>query len=171
MTQALSTQISASIAWLFQDTLGLTTIADASRLAFDAQLDDGEDAGQANLVWHDLRTVAAGGHDDLVLSALPQTMFGNALSLEFAAVKALWLVNITPTAGAQLLVGAAPSAAWSAPFGAATHQVRVPADSPLLLVNKQAGWPVTNGSADTLRLSNPGSDSVDYKIVLIGTRF
>jgi len=170
MAEALSAQLSASVAWLFQDTLGLTTIADASRLAYDAQLDDGAGAGQANLIWHDLRTIAAGGHDDLVLSALPQTIFGNAVSLQFDTVKALWVVNVAATTGSQLLVGAAPTNPWSAPFGAATHQVRVPADSSLMLVNKNDGWGVAAGAADTLRIANPGSDSIDYKIVVVGTR-
>ncbi|HEY1598487.1 MAG TPA: hypothetical protein VGG64_02730, partial [Pirellulales bacterium] len=59
MAETLSTQISSSLVWLFQDTLGLTTIADASRLEFDAQLADGAGNGQANMVWHDLRTIAA----------------------------------------------------------------------------------------------------------------
>lgn len=168
MTEALSAEISASLLWLFQDTLGLTTIADSSRLEFDAQLSDGSGAGQANLVWHDLRTVAAGANDDLLLSALPQSIFGNTVNLDFAAVKGILIVNASTTTGDELLVGAAPTHAWSAPLGSATDKVRVPANSCLLLVNQNDGWTVTPGSADTLRIANLTGDDIPYKIVIVG---
>jgi len=58
----------------------------------------------------------------------------------------VYLVNTATAVGADLIVGAAPSAAWGAPFGANSHQVRVPANSCLLLVNKGAGWTVTAGT-------------------------
>lgn len=168
MAEALSAQVSASLLWLFQDTLGLTTIADSSRLEFAAQLNDGSGAGQANLVWHDLRTVTSGANDDLVLSALPQSIFGNTVNLDFAAVKGLLIVNANTATGDELRVGAAPSHAWSAPFGSATDKVRVPTNSCLLLVNQNDGWNVAAGSADTLRIANPTSDDIQYKIVIVG---
>jgi hypothetical protein len=37
-----------------------------------------------------------------------------------------------------------------------------------MLVNQLGGWPVAVGTADTLRIANPGSDAVDYKIVVVG---
>jgi hypothetical protein len=168
MAETLSTQISSSLVWLFQDTLGLTTIADASRLEFDAQLADGAGDGQANMVWHDLRTIAATATDDLTLSGLPQTNFGSSVTISLVSVKALLIVNASTTPGDDLLVGAAATAAWSAPFGASTDRVRLPADSCLMLVNQLGGWPVAVGTADTLRIANPGSDAVDYKIVVVG---
>ncbi|HEY4309850.1 MAG TPA: hypothetical protein VGN12_10400 [Pirellulales bacterium] len=170
MSEALSAEISASLLWLFQDTLGLTTIADASRLEYDAQLSDGAGAGQADLIWHDLRTVVAGGHDDLPLAALPQTIFGSAVTVDFATVKGVLIVNANTTSGDDLLVGAAATHAWSAPFGTATDRVHVPAGSCLLLVNKNDGWTVAVGTSDTLRVTNPGSDDIQYKVVLVGVR-
>lgn len=168
MSASLSTQISASLVWLFQDSQGLTTIADSSRLEYDAQLSDGSGNNQANMLWHDVRTLAAGAHEDLVLSSLTQSIFGNAVTTDFAAIKALLIVNRQATAGDDLLVGGASTHPWGAPFGAAAHQVRVPADSCLLLVNSGAGWGVSAASADQLRIANTGSDSIDYKVVLIG---
>ncbi len=168
MSATLSTQISASLVWLFQDAQGLTTIADSSRLEYDAQLSDGSGDSQANMLWHDVRTLAAAAHEDLVLSSLAQTIFGSAVTTDFVAIKAVLIVNTQATDGDDLLVGGAPTHPWSAPFGAAGHQVRVPADSCLLLVNSGAGWAVSAGSADQLRVANTGSDAIDYKIVLIG---
>jgi len=168
MAETLSAEIKSSLVWLFQDTLGLTTIADASRLEYDAPLTDGAGGGQANSLWHDLRTVAVSAHDDLSLAALPQMIFGNSVSIDLVAVKALLIVNTETTAGEDLLVGAAASSPWSAPFGGAGHQVRVPADSCLLLVNKTAGWTVASGSSETLRVANAGTGPIDYKIVIVG---
>lgn len=168
MSDALSAEIKASLVWLFQDTLGLTTIADASRLDYDAQLTDGAGDGEANALWHDLRSVAATAHDDLSLAALPQTIFGNSVTINLAAVKALLIVNTETDDGEDLLVGGAATHPWGAPFGATGHQVRVPADSCLLLVNKSSGWSVAAGSADTLRIANVGTGTIAYKIVAVG---
>ena len=111
---------------------------------------------------------AAAAHDDLQLSSLPQTIFGNAVTVDFVAIKALLIVNTATASGDDLIIGAAAASIWSAPFGAGSHQVRVPANACLLLVNTNNGWPVTAGSADTLRIANLGSDSIDYKIVVVG---
>jgi hypothetical protein len=170
MTATLSTEIKASLAWLLQDAQGLTTVADASRLDYALKLDDGAAADQANGLWHDLRSLTAATSDDLVLSGLPQTLFGSAITIGFAAIKGLLIVNTATVAGEDLIVGAAASHTWSAPFAATTHQVRVPAGACLLLVNGKAGWTVASGSADVLRVTNPGAASIAYKIALVGVR-
>jgi hypothetical protein len=170
MTATLSSEIKASLAWLLQDAQGLTTVADASRLDYAATLDDGSAAGQANGLWHDLRTLAASANDDLVLSGLAQTLFGSAITVGFASIKGMLIVNTAVAGGEDLIVGAAASHPWGSPFGATTHQVRVPAGAALLLVNTTNGWAVTSGSADVLRVTNAGSGSIDYKIALVGVR-
>lgn len=170
MTATLSTEIKASLAWLLQDAQGLTTVADASRLDYALSLDDGATADRANGLWHDLRTVAASANDDLVLSALAQTLFGSAVTVGFAVIKGLLIVNTATVAGEDLIVGAAALHPWGAPFGGAAHQVRVPAGACLLLVNPKAGWTVTSGSADVLRVANAGAGSIAYKIALVGVR-
>jgi hypothetical protein len=38
-----------------------------------------------------------------------------------------------------------------------------------LLINKKSGWPVTNGSADMLKIANLSGASVSYKIAIVGT--
>ncbi len=170
MAATLSTEVKASLAWLMQDAQGLTTVADASRLEYAAPLDNGAAADQADALWHDLRTLAASANDDLVLSALAQTLFESAVTVGFAAIKALLIVNTATTAGEELIVGAAASDPWGAPFGATAHQVRVPAGACLLLVNTKSGWTVSGGSADVLRIANAGAGSIDYKIALVGVR-
>jgi hypothetical protein len=170
MAASLSTEIKASLAWLLQDAQELTTVADASRLDYALTLDDGATADHANGLWHDLRTVAAAANHDLVLSGLAQTLFGSAITVGFTAIKGLLIVNTAAVAGEDLIVGAAASHPWGAPFGATTHQVRVPAGACLLLVNSKPGWTVTSGSADVLRVANAGTGSIAYKIALVGVR-
>jgi len=168
MAATLSSEIKASLAWLLQDTQGLTTVADASRLEFAASLNNGSAAGQANALWHDLRTLAAGANDDLVLSALSHTLFGSAITTALTAVKGILIVNTATLSGEDLIVGAAAANAWSAPFGGAAHQARVPAGASLLLVNTATGWPVAAGVTDVLRIASQGAGVIDYKIAVVG---
>lgn len=168
MAATLTTDIKASLAWLFQDALDLTTIADASRLEFAASLSDGSGNDQANKLWHELRSVAVSSNDDLTLSSLPQTIFGSAVTVALVKVKALLIINTAATAGEDLLVGAAASHPWAAPFGGTGHQVRVPAGSCLLLVNTKTGWAVSAGSADVLRIANAGTGAISYKLAVVG---
>ncbi|MCE9545555.1 MAG: hypothetical protein K8T25_08565 [Planctomycetia bacterium] len=116
--------------------------------------------------------MAPAAHDDLDLTALTSSLFGGDVIASFAAVKALLVVNTTTTPGDDLALGGAGSGghAWAAPFADDQGSVlAVAADSMILLVNKLAGWPVTNGSADVLRLTNSGSGNVTARIVIVGT--
>ena len=170
MSDSVSLDIRAALNWLFQDTLDLATVSDSARVEYSQSLVDGTAADQADKIWHDQRTVAAGASDDLDLTALVQAIFGGSLSLALAKVKALFIVNTSTTSGQDLKVGGSGANAFAAPFDADDDaKVLVPADSMLLLVNKKSGWPVTNGSADTLRINNPGAAAVTYKIVIVGT--
>jgi hypothetical protein len=169
MPDTLTSEIKASIAWLFQDSEPTGIVSDRSKLEFHTALADGASSNQADKVWHDERTVAASADDDLVLSALPLSLFDNALVIELAKVKAVLLVNLADTDGEDLVVGAAASDEWLGPFGRSGDSLTVPAGASLLLVNQKSGWPVAAGSADTLRISNAGHSDIDYKIAVLGT--
>jgi hypothetical protein len=169
MADTLNLNVKASIDWLFRENLDLSVVSDASRLEYAAALADGTGTDQCDKIWHDTRTLAAGASDDLDLNALPQTLFGSALTINLAKVKFLLVVNTSTVAGDDLTVGGAAVQEWTAWVGTAGDKVRVPADSALLVSNRRTGWSVANGSSDTLRLTNAGSGSVTYKIALAGT--
>ncbi|MCE9604569.1 MAG: hypothetical protein K8U03_06645 [Planctomycetia bacterium] len=169
MASALSTDLRASLTWLLQDALELSTITDVSKLEYTAGLANGVGSGQADRIWHDERTLAAGAADDLVLSALASSVFGNSVQVALAKVKALLIVCKTTDAGAELTVGNAASHTWLGPFNTATARATLAADSSLLLINKQAGWSVGVGTTDVLRILNSGSGSATYRIVIVGT--
>jgi hypothetical protein len=169
MASALSIDLRASLTWLLQDALELSTITDVSKLDYAASLTNGVAAGQADRIWHDERTLAAAAADDLTLSALASSVFGNAVNVALAKVKALLIVCTTADSGTELTIGNASSHAWVGPFNAGSSQLIVPGDSAVFLVNKQAGWSVGAGSSDVLRVLNSGSGSATYRIVIVGT--
>jgi hypothetical protein len=172
MGDALSADVKASLNWLFQETLDLATVADAAKLEYSKNFVDGTATDQADKLWHDQRTPSIGTSENLDLTNLSNTIFGSTVTVSFAKVKALLIVNTSTIAGDNLVVGGAGGggAAWSAPFdGDADAKVVVPPDSVLLMVNRKAGWTVTNGSADILKIANAGTTAFAYRIAIIGT--
>jgi len=169
MADTLTSQIKASLNWLFQESLDLATVADDAKLEYDKSFADGTAADQADKVWHDSRTLGVGANDDLDLNALANTIFGSTVTINFAKVKAILIVNTATTAGEDLTVGGAAAQEWTAWVGAAGDKVRIPADSCLLITNRKNGWTVTNGASDTLRITNAGTGSITYKIAILGT--
>ena len=170
MADTLSVDVRASLAWLFQEAIDLTTIADSSKLEYARSLADGIAADQADKLWHDERTIAAGANDDLDLTALVNTVFGSTLTIALAKVKALLIVNTSTVSGDELRLDSSVSNGFRAPFnGSAASIVEVGADSALLLCNKKDGWAVTAGTGDILRIHNPGANAITYRIAVIGT--
>jgi hypothetical protein len=166
---SLASEIKASINWLFQEPLALTTVGDASQLSYDDQLSNGSAADQANTIWSDQRTVAASGHDDLDLTNLTHTLFGSTLAIDLASVKAILLVNTSTTSNDRLRLDSSVANACTAPFGgSATSLVEIGADSALLLSSKKDGWTV-DSSHKILRVANPSADAITYNIVILGT--
>lgn len=168
MAETLISEIRTSVAWLFQDSLDFSTVTDSSRLKYHQALANGTDSGQADRVWHDSRTLSSGTDEDLALSSLPVNLFDGSLAIALAKVKAIFLVNTATTEGEDLVVGGATADEWQGPFAAAGNKITVPADSCLLLVNKKAGWTVSAGSSDQLRIANNGAGNITYNIAVLG---
>ncbi|MCG8586903.1 MAG: hypothetical protein MI757_19540 [Pirellulales bacterium] len=169
MSDTLSVDARASLEWLFQDVDALTTISDASKLEYKQSFSDGTSDDEADVLWHDERTLSVAANEDFDLTALARTVFGNATTVAMATVKAMLIVNTNTAAGEDLSIGNAASNAWVGPFGAATHTLDVPADSSVLLVNRKSGWSVSASSADMLRIANNGTGDITYRIALVGT--
>ncbi len=169
MSQTLASEIKATLGWLSQDVLDLSTVSDSSKLDYHATMADGTGDSQADKIWYDLRTLAAGTNEDLILLALPMTLFGDTLNISMVTVKAILLVNTATTAGENLIFGGAASHEWQGPFAAAAESLIVPADSCLLLLNKKSGWAVSSGTADQLRIANGGSGDISYQLAILGT--
>jgi hypothetical protein len=97
-------------------------------------------------------------------------VFGSVLSIGFAKVKALLIVNAATTAGDKLRLDSSVANGFRTPFaGSAASLLEIGPDSPLLLASKKDGWTVTAGTGDILRIHNPGANPVTYKIAIVGT--
>jgi len=169
MTDALATDIRCSVGWLFQEQGLLTTISDNSKVEYDRTLEDGTSTDQADKIWHDERTLVATSSEDLDLSALTSTLFGDTLTVSLLKIKTVFIVNLSNVTGDELLVKPSPVNPWTAPFGSTSDLARVPADSCLLLTNRKNGWTVVPGGSDSLRIDNPTASSITYRIVIVGT--
>lgn len=169
MPDTLAIDLNARVAWLFQESLDLSTVTDNSNLEYKKSLSDGAGADQADKIWHDTRTLAAGASDDLDLTALANTVYGSTVTINLAKVAAILLVNTSSVAGDKLWLDSSVANAYTGPFaGSATSKVEIGADSPLLLVAKKDTFGATSAGNRVLRVTNPGSNSVTYKIVVLG---
>ena len=155
-------EIKASLGWNWSDGA-----ADNARLDVVRPLRDGNGDDQAEAVWHlEDQTLLDGASTTLDLTALTRTVLGDLHTASLLAVKALLIVSQDASSG-NLLVGGAAADEWSEPFAAAGDRVAVPPDSPWLIANTQAGWPVDSGKKN-LKLAADGGDVV-YSIAVLGT--
>lgn len=169
MADTLAAEIKVACSWILREALDLSTVVDSARLEYSRTLADGTGTDQASIVWHDQRTIAAGGNDDLDLAGgLTNTIFGTPVVAAFSKIKAIVIVNTNTSSGNLLRVGGGPNP-FTPPFvGGGAAQVEIGADSALLLANKKDGWNVTAGTGDILRIHNPSGVSITYKIAILG---
>ncbi len=127
----------------------------------------GASAGQANLVFADNRTIAASSNDDLDLSgSLPGPLGG---TLAFTVVRAI-IIRAASTNTNNVVVGAAALNQFVGPFGAATHTIAIRPGDEYVATARNAGWTVTAGTGDILRIANSGAGTpVNYDIIIIGS--
>lgn len=123
--------------------------------------------GQANIVFADTRTIAASSNDDLDLAGVLSAVFGGTIT--FATIRAI-MVRAAAANTNNVVIGAAASNQFVGPFGAATHTVILRPGDEFLITNRNAGWSVTAGTGDLLRIANSGSGTpVVYDIIIIGS--
>lgn len=130
-------------------------------------LTNGTAADQANAVYIDEFSIAASGSQsyDLAGGGLTDRL-GNALN--FTAVKAILLIaDSTNTNNVVMGNGTNP---FVGPFDDGTATVKAePGGMVLLATRTAAGWAVTGGSADVIKLANSGAGSaVTGTLVIIG---
>jgi hypothetical protein len=138
-------------------------------LLVDASLNltEGTGANQAQVVFHDQRTLAASGSEELDLAGALTDALGRTLT--FTAVKALYIKAAAGNTNNVLVGGAAANgfATWA---GDPTDVVVIRPGGSLILVAPDAtGYAVTTGTGDLLKIANSAGDTgVTYDIVIIG---
>lgn len=162
------TSVAVAVKGTLQNSLDLKTVTAALNFGRSISLANGTGASQADKMFDDTRTIAPSGTDDLDLAGVLVDAFGTAIT--FVKVKAIIVAAAAGNTN-NVVVGAAASAQFVGPFGAATHTVHVRPGGLLVLACSDAtAWGVTATTADLLRIANSGAGtSVTYDIVIIGT--
>lgn len=159
MSDLLASTFQSKTAWDRIEETAAGTRRDRQTVTNTVALADGAGAGQANRVFRDTRTVAAGGVDTLNLSTLTQQMFTTTVPMSFTTVRGVTVANLSTAAGAAINVGAD----GDNPFTA--YAQRVGRQGHFSIANPD-GWSVSG--ANVLRIANPGAAAVTYQITIVG---
>lgn len=114
------------------------------------------------------RTLAAGANDDLDLAGSLNNDFDAALV--FTAIKLLLVSIVAPDGVKKLRVGPQGVAnAFPGKWGGVTALFYDEVYNFNAIINHPwAGYPVTAGTGDILRINNPGAGAVTYNILIAG---
>jgi hypothetical protein len=168
MTMNLRSTITARLGWTWRDQDGFSSVVNSTRLESIQDLADGSASLEADAVWDAAeQSLAQSNSTTLELDALERDLFGDTITIGLSKVKAILIVNQNTTGNGYLVVGAAASDTWYAPFGAANDTVKVMPGGSVLLANPRDGWDVQAGATD-LKIAAAGG-SVTYDIAILGT--
>jgi hypothetical protein len=163
----LTTNIDLNIKGLLTGTNDIGDVVANLARNFGAAWGSGTGAGQADLAWGDVNTLAASATTDIDLAGSLTNPLGGTLT--FARVKMILVLAGSGNTN-NVVVGGAAATQFIGPFGAATHTVAVKPGGMFMVAAPDAtGWAVTAGSTDFLRIANSsGGTGVDYSIMVIG---
>jgi len=164
----LKTSLRATIAY---DLVGSPDLG-STRSQFsghaDTLLADGTGTDQADRIFADKRTLNASASEDIDLAGGGLTDPHGA-ALTFAKVKAI-CVRTSKSNTNNVVVGGAASNAFQGPFGNANDVVAIQPGGAFMITAPKAGWTVTAGTGDLLKIANSGGgSSVEYEIEIVGT--
>lgn len=175
MAKSLTTNFNFRAIWDYKNQPDSTlatdspSISDSNTFSILDSLANGSGAADlANLLWHDIRTLAASANEEFDLYGVLEDSFGDTLS--FSKIRMIIIHNRNAsTNDAVLNVGGATNA-FSSWAGDATDIIKVAASGAMILWNPSAaGYAVTDSTADKLKIENTsGSLSIEYQIALIG---
>jgi hypothetical protein len=163
---ALSTKLTTSLVATLTDALDLSTASDPLSYATTYNLTSGTGASQADMLWHDRRTLSASATEDLDLAGVLVNGLGDTQT--FARIK---MVVVGAASGNTNNVNVTRPASNGVPlFLAASDGIPVrPGGMFLWVATDATAVAVTAGTGDLLTFTNSaGSTSVTYDIILIG---
>lgn len=163
---ALTTKLVTSVVSTLTDALDLSTVTDPLSYALRTTLTSGTGANQADMLWHDTRTLAASGTEDLDLAGVLVNGLGDTQT--FARVKT---ILVAAAAANSNNVNVTRPAANGVPlFLAAGDGIAVrPGGMFMATAPDATGYAVTAGTGDLLTVTNSAAGtSVTYSVIIIG---
>ncbi|MGH0031738.1 MAG: hypothetical protein ACQGVC_18270 [Myxococcota bacterium] len=165
---SLASSIAVRLEALLEGGLDLSDRNDDLDLSASIALATGTGAGQADQVFHDERTIAASGNEDLDLAGALSDPFGATLT--FARIKAVLIV--ADTGNTNNVVITEPASNGVGLFEAGGDAIVLSPGGIFLWAAGAAdatGKAVTASTGDLLNISNSGAGTgVTYKVVIIG---
>ena len=166
MAEAVSLQVVLKLVGAMSQTLDLSVATDVLNKDYSQTFANGTGASQANMWWHDQRTLTASATEDLDLAGSLTSVFGTTITLTslkgvlvYAATGNTNNVNVTRPAanGITWLLAAGDGislkpGAWVAWFDPSAN-----------------GATVTAGTADLITFTNSaGTNTITYDVFLLG---
>lgn len=147
-------------------TVGVGTVTDHQSISEYRSFTDGALAAcpQADIAWHDERSLASGASETLDLYGTLTDAFGATVNM--LGVRALFVQNTGTT---TITIAGDPSAPASLFFQVATSGITLPASATMMINVPITGMAVTSGTADLLKITNSSGGTGTYKIMILGT--
>lgn len=134
-------------------------------------LTDGTGSGNANEVYVARNTITTGANLDLDLSGALTNPLGQTIVFTGIKVLLVQLAAASMDGTNKVRVGpAGVTNAWQGPWGGTGATVYHEVYEALYFATRYGAWAVTAGTADILRITNPGASSVTVDVLLIGTK-
>lgn len=133
----------------------------------DLTMRDGTASGYQDLRYVESATsIAASSSSDYDLAGTLTDDAGDTIT--FVEVTAI-LVKASASNTNNVVIGGASSNGFTGPFGGSTHTISVQPGGTAMLIAPNAGWSVTAGTGDILKIANSGSGSaVVFDLAILG---
>lgn len=168
MATTLVSSLDVILKATYQDAQDLAIPQTVLKYPVKLSLANGTLANQANLLWHDQRTLAALASEEHDLSGVLTDNFGKVIN--FARIK-LIVVAAAAANPSNIEVGGAAANTFKSFFLNADDEILIrPGGVFALGATDATAYQVTAGTADKLRIKNSSSTgSATYDIILVGT--
>lgn len=168
MAEAVSLQIVQKLLGSMSFALDLSTPADPLSIDASVTFANGTGANQANMWWHDTRTLGASASENIDLAGSLVSTFGTTIT--FTSIKAIYIKASSANNSANNVNVARGSSNGFVLFLAVSDGFALPPGASALFINPNAdGWAVTAGTGDILTITNSaGTNSVTYDIFILG---
>ncbi|MCL5105670.1 MAG: hypothetical protein M1133_16380 [Armatimonadetes bacterium] len=166
MGQTLAATLTVRARNTYTNALDLANVVDSFDMSFSDTLANGAGANQAQVVWHDRRSLLTTATEELDLAGALVNAFG---TVTFTKIKGIIIDVRTVTTGYRLLIGGAAANAFETWLGAAGDKIRIDAGGMFCLTSPVDGYTVTAGTGDILKIDNPSGGTVEFDIYIIGT--
>lgn len=164
MATSLSAQLKLSLSMALTQQSDLTVENSTGTFTHSLALANGTSANQADILWSDQRTLAAGANESLDLNG---TSLKDAFQTSVAMAK-IKLILVENVSGQAITIGGAtnPLVGWVAD---PTDCVVLEPGGLFVITNPGTGYPVTATTGDLLKITNAAGGATVYNIIVIGT--